>query len=77
LKIVDGNKPSLPSEIILKPEAEDFLYQKCLASDPAGRPTARELLDDAFIKDVDPKWTFSESKIGMMVAQRGAKSIRE
>lgn len=69
-------RPSLPDDITLSPPALDFMNEKCLAGEPGQRPTAKDLLKHTFITDVDASWTFKESKVGLMVAQRGAKTIR-
>ncbi|KAK8847534.1 hypothetical protein IAR55_005392 [Kwoniella newhampshirensis] len=69
-------RPPLPPDIHLSDTALDFLYNKCLATDPRDRPMARDLLEHRFIKEKDKKWTFAESKIGKAVAKRGAKTVR-
>ncbi|WWD21625.1 hypothetical protein CI109_106111 [Kwoniella shandongensis] len=69
-------RPPLPPDIHLSDTALDFLYNKCLATDPRDRPMARDLLEHRFIQEKDEKWTFAESKIGKAVAKRGAKTVR-
>jgi hypothetical protein len=36
---------------------------------------ARELLQHPFIRNIDAKWTFANSKIGKAVAKRAPKKI--
>lgn len=76
-QLFNGSTPQLPSDIQLDAMAHEFLYTRCLSHDPAKRPTAVELLQDPFITDRDPNWTFSESKIGKAVTKRSEKARAE
>lgn len=69
--------PPLPDDLVLAPDASEFLYTLCLAEDPAQRPTAAKLIEHKFVTDRDPNWTFENSRIGMAVAKRSkAKKLR-
>lgn len=65
--------PPLPPDIHLSLAANDFLNVRCLAYEPANRPVAKDLIEHAFIQDVNPRWTFAESDIGRKVAKNGEK----
>lgn len=62
--------PPLPDDLELAPDAFEFLYNLCLAEDPAQRPTAAKLIEHKFVTERDPNWTFEDSKIGKAVAKR-------
>lgn len=69
-------RPPIPADVQLSPPALDFLNERCLAKDPGDRPVAWELLKHPFITEVDPKWTFANSKIGKAVAKKAPKTVR-
>ena len=61
----------------MSPDAREFLLDRCLSPLPEGRPTAVELLKHPFIVDLDPRWTFADSKTGKAVASQGARRLKQ
>ncbi|BEI89689.1 uncharacterized protein CcaverHIS019_0210510 [Cutaneotrichosporon cavernicola] len=77
LKLFHQCRPSIPSDVRFSAQALKFLFECCLVIDPNARPTAVELLEHEFVTDLDPTWTFHESRIGKAVARRLDKARAE
>ncbi|BEJ12590.1 hypothetical protein CspHIS471_0210500 [Cutaneotrichosporon sp. HIS471] len=77
VKLLQRCTPSIPSDVRLSAQALKFLFECCLVIDPNDRPTAVELLEHEFVTDLDPTWTFHESRIGKAVARRLDKARAE
>lgn len=65
--------PSIEPEILetMSQTAVQFLYGKCLCWESKGRPTAEQLLSDPFVTELDPAWTWHNSRIGRAVSEQG------
>lgn len=66
--------PPIPDNIVISSEGKEFI-QRCFTIDAEERPTASDLLQHPFM-EVDPLFSFEDSRLGQMIKQATGSKTR-